>query len=367
MSTPKHQLVLTRPGFAGLLVQEFQDLWQLLGKPAGTAAVAFDEHEVLPALDATVFGRQYLPRATCLQIESIEQVVGVIVKRLETLSNRANRHAAKWTLHSFAQDDDPALQLASKIEKALLASVRQRLPRLFQRYITPAQAQSEFVGSPGSSGMLVQIYLPSLTELWFSAAGAGTGPSIFIAGNQRMRHFPGAPSRSSSKLEEAFVVLGRPPQAGEIAVDLGAAPGGWTFTLVRHGATVTAVDHGALMLPKDKKFNERVTHLLANGLTYKPSLAVDWVTCDMLVGPRETLRVLERWLEDGLARNFVFNVKLPQAQPWPVIKEALSLLSRYPWAVMKAKHLYHDRQEITLMGCVLGNSTEATSEEKSKH
>jgi 23S rRNA C2498 (ribose-2'-O)-methylase RlmM len=72
-------------------------------------------------------------------------------------------------------------------------------------------------------------------------------------------------------------------------------------------------------------------------------------------------------LEDGLARNFVFNVKLPQAQPWPVIKEALSLLSRYPWAVMKAKHLYHDRQEITLMGCVLGNSTEATSEEKSKH
>ena len=363
MSTQKYQLVLTRPGFADLLVQEFQDRWQLLGKAVGAAAVVLDEHVVLPALDATIFGRQYLPRATCLTIESIEQVVGLIVKRLETLSNRANRHAAKWTLHSFALDDDPAIQLAIQIEKALLAAVRQRLPRLFQRFIPSAQVQGEFAGS---SGMLVQIYLPSLKEIWFSAAGLDSGPSKFIAGNQRMRHFPGAPSRSSSKLEEAFVVLGRSPQTGEIAVDLGAAPGGWTFTLVRHGAAVTAVDHGALMLPQDKKFKERVTHLLANGLTYKPHLAVDWVTCDMLVGSLETLRVLERWLEDGLAKNFVFNVKLPQAQPWPVIKDALALLSRYPWAVMKAKHLYHDRQEITLMGCVLSASEAASSQETSK-
>jgi 23S rRNA (cytidine2498-2'-O)-methyltransferase len=120
--------------------------------------------------------------------------------------------------------------------------------------------------------------------------------------------------------------------------------------MVRHGASVTAIDHGALKLPADKKFSERVTHLKENGLTYRPISPVDWVVCDMLVGSRETLAVLDRWLSQGLAKNFVFNVKLPQAKPWPVIRDALDLLARYPWAVMRAKHLFHDRQEITLMG-----------------
>ncbi|MEN9833870.1 MAG: hypothetical protein RL011_63 [Pseudomonadota bacterium] len=354
MTAGRFQVVLVRPGFAELAVEEFLDRWQLQGRVVGPAAVAFDENAQLPKLSSSVFARQLLPRATQFEIseqQPIEAIVKATLKRLEVLSKRANRHTSPWTLHAFAQDDDPATAIANQIEKSLLQAVKQRLPRLYERYIPAAQAQAPgFTDSEKDNLLLVQIYVSTVTDIWFSTASLGEGPSRFVAGNQRMRHFPGAPSRSSSKLEEALVLLGRAPKSGETAIDLGAAPGGWTFTMVRHGASVTAIDHGALKLPADKKFSERVTHLKENGLTYRPISPVDWVVCDMLVGSRETLAVLDRWLSQGLAKNFVFNVKLPQAKPWPVIRDALDLLARYPWAVMRAKHLFHDRQEITLMG-----------------
>ncbi|MGQ0594230.1 MAG: 23S rRNA (cytidine(2498)-2'-O)-methyltransferase RlmM, partial [Gammaproteobacteria bacterium] len=52
------------------------------------------------------------------------------------------------------------------------------------------------------------------------------------------------------KLEEALVTLlgpqerGECPRAGMRAVDLGAAPGGWSWLLGRMGLWVAAVDNG---------------------------------------------------------------------------------------------------------------------------
>jgi len=362
MPANKFQLVLTRPGFAEIAVEEFRDRLNLQGHVVGPAAVAFDENIQLPKLSASVFARQLMPRAVHFAVSSpskvddmLHGIISAIVKRLEVLSKRANRQAMPWTLHAFALDDDPATALALRIEKLLLAALKTRLPRLYARYIpelpvVDTQDLGDGASSMINNTLLVQVYVATVNDVWFSTASLGEGPSRFIGGNQRMRHFPGAPSRSSSKLEEALLLLGHAPKSGDTAIDLGAAPGGWTFTLVRHGASVTAIDHGALKLPNNKKFTELVTHLKENGLTYRPHAPVDWVVCDMLVGSRETLAVLERWLSQGWAKNFVFNVKLPQAKPWPAIREALDLLARYPWAIMQAKHLFHDRQEITLMG-----------------
>ena len=56
----------------------------------------------------------------------------------------------------------------------------------------------------------------------------------------------GPPSRAYLKLWEAFVRHGRAPQPGELCVDLGASPGGWTWLAASHGARVIAVDKAPL-------------------------------------------------------------------------------------------------------------------------
>jgi 23S rRNA (cytidine2498-2'-O)-methyltransferase len=167
-----------------------------------------------------------------------------------------------------------------------------------------------------------------------------------------MKEVKGAPSRSARKLEEAFGVLGRSPTKGESAVDLGAAPGGWSLCLAKRGANVTAVDHASLDLKGVGKLPGTITHLEENGLKFLPPAPVDWLCCDMVLPARETLNVLKRWLDANLMHAFVVNVKLPRQKSWGQVSATLEFLEPYrsKWKTLRVRHLYHDRHEITLMG-----------------
>jgi len=76
--------------------------------------------------------------------------------------------------------------------------------------------------------------------------------SSSLNGIHRVSMAHDAPSRSYLKLAEAFeVFLDKEEQAqwlkpGMTAIDLGAAPGGWTWQLVQRGLKVVAVDNGRL-------------------------------------------------------------------------------------------------------------------------
>ncbi len=169
-----------------------------------------------------------------------------------------------------------------------------------------------------------------------------------------MKRFHGAPSRSASKLSEALLCLGKTPQLGEKAVDLGAAPGGWSMVLAFHGADVVAVDHGKLEIDPKAKLAGTITHLEDNGLKFLPAKPVDWMTCDMVMKGTQTLSVLKAWLDGHHMKNFVVNVKLPHSDSWEASREALEFCESYRqskvWKKFFAKHLYHDRHELTLMG-----------------
>ena len=68
----------------------------------------------------------------------------------------------------------------------------------------------------------------------FDRAFAST--EAFFNGQRRMADDPLAPSRSYLKAEEAYLILGQEPAAGETVADLGAAPGGWSYSAARRGA-----------------------------------------------------------------------------------------------------------------------------------
>ena len=70
---------------------------------------------------------------------------------------------------------------------------------------------------------------------------------------------------------------------GMSAVDLGAAPGGWTWQLVRRSIRVTAIDNG----PMDRALMDSgvVTHLREDGFRYRPKKPVDWLVCEKVCIP----------------------------------------------------------------------------------
>ncbi len=355
----KMHLVLCRPGFAGTLASELQDRWGITGEVVHKAAVSVPDAVKLPALGETVFARQYLPLAMRHVGEDASGVVDMVMARLAVLAKRDNYKPGRWTMHAFAIDDDPAIARGAKLEQAVMVAMRANMQSMARRHVAP----EVFAQGAGEAGdMLIQIFVAGPDEAWVSIAPRTAGMAPYVGGIQRMRATPGAPSRSSSKLTEALEVLrviGVEPKAGETAVDLGAAPGGWTLVMMRHGVDVTAVDHAELDLPKVSVGH--VIHVKENGLKFRPNEMVDWLCCDMVMGARQTLEVLEAWLSEGLMRNFVVNIKLPQAaeNSWPAVKEALELFEvhRPRWQVLRARHLFHDRNEVTLIGAMGAIST----------
>lgn len=193
---------------------------------------------------------------------------------------------------------------------------------------------------------LVQLAVTASCGVYVGVTPVGLAASTWPGGRARMRVSAAAPSRASMKLEEAFAWLGFGPEANDQCVDLGAAPGGWTWVLLERGAHVVAVDRANMKAELMR--NKRMKHLRDNAFEYAPPRPVDWLVCDVVCKPQEIAQVLARWGKRGHARYLVSNVKLPMKQRVPVVAEVVALLAKSGWKHIRTRQLYHDRDEITL-------------------
>jgi 23S rRNA (cytidine2498-2'-O)-methyltransferase len=172
-------------------------------------------------------------------------------------------------------------------------------------------------------------------------------------GQRRMADDDLAPSRSYLKVEEAYHLLGREPQAGESVVDLGAAPGGWSYSAAKRGARVIAIDNGPLK--GGALDNPQIEHRREDAFGFKApdGTRYDWLFCDMVEEPHNVLRnIVEPWLERGWCRRFVINLKFGRVDPLAFVRELRTpgspLIRHVP--DLRIRHLYHDREEFTLVG-----------------
>lgn len=185
-------------------------------------------------------------------------------------------------------------------------------------------------------------------------------------GIMRLKFPKAAPSRSTLKLEEAWHWFipqkdwHRYVSSGKRAVDLGAAPGGWTWQLVNQNMFVTAIDNGPMS--PELMDSGQVTHLTEDAFTYQPAKRFDWMVCDIVDKPARVTQLMTEWLVQDWCRETIFNLKLPMKQRYIEVKQCLQQLQislseagiEYHIA---AKHLYHDREEITVHVRVL-NATD---------
>jgi 23S rRNA (cytidine2498-2'-O)-methyltransferase len=171
-------------------------------------------------------------------------------------------------------------------------------------------------------------------------------PTLAPGGRVRAAMPKDAPSRAGRKLEEALAWVGRGPEAGDVCVDLGAAPGGWTAVILQKRAQVIAVDP-ALLAPAFKG-RKGLVHVKASAFEFAPNEAVDWLFCDMAWRPLEVAQLLAKWGRKKWAHALVANVKLPMKQRIEHVDKVLETVIGGGWQNVRARHLYHDREEVTL-------------------
>jgi 23S rRNA (cytidine2498-2'-O)-methyltransferase len=218
---------------------------------------------------------------------------------------------------------------------ALLEQKLARISRLARRAL-PA-------GIGSARGLFV--WFSDFGRLWISR-------SAFVNGPRRMADDPSAPSRSYLKVEEAYSLVGCEPVAGETVADLGAAPGGWSYSAARRGARVVAVDNGPLKKGALGHPNIMHRHIDAFHFSPSPGEAFDWLFCDLVEEPHHVLDGLIRpWLQNRWCRKFIVNLKFGRADPLRLLAEARGADSPLALAgSVRIRQLFHDREEFTAAG-----------------
>ncbi|HUP72982.1 MAG TPA: SAM-dependent methyltransferase [Acidimicrobiales bacterium] len=177
-------------------------------------------------------------------------------------------------------------------------------------------------------------------------------PDLLLASTRCSSPFPngeprfvedrdGPPSRAYLKLWEALVRLDRWPSAGDVCLDLGASPGGWTWLLAQCGARVIAVDKA----PLDPRVSglANVEWRTDSAFALEPSAFdhLDWLCSDVIGYPRRLLSLVDRWQQSDRVRNMVVTVKF-QGETDHGLARAFAAL---PGA--RLFHLHNNRHELT--------------------
>jgi 23S rRNA (cytidine2498-2'-O)-methyltransferase len=151
----------------------------------------------------------------------------------------------------------------------------------------------------------------------------------------------GPPSRAYLKLWEALTRLGRHPGPGETCLDLGAAPGGWSWVMAKLGARVVAVDKAPLDPAVAALPGVTMRAESAFGLDPRSEARVDWLFSDVICYPSRLLALVQRWIAADAARNYVCTLKF-QGETDHATAEAFAAI---PGAVLF--HGAHNKHELT--------------------
>ena len=259
-----------------------------------------------------------------------------LVASIERLADHAP-FCALWLEYPDTNDGKSLSTLAHRLDARLKAALREKAwlierPRGTRLHVIWVDGATAYVGVSDSA--------------WGSP---------WPAGIPRLKLPRDAPSRSTLKLGEAIAVFLGPHEtellrAGMRAVDLGAAPGGWTWQLAHRGLRVDAVDNGPLK--GNVALNPRVRHIRADGFTFRPRTSVDWLVCDIVEQPIRVARLVADWVAGGLAARAIFNLKLPMKKRYEEVSRCRraieEILDRARTHLgLRFKQLYHDREEVT--------------------
>jgi 23S rRNA (cytidine2498-2'-O)-methyltransferase len=298
-----HHLFLTEEGSTVLLAAELEAIGAHVitqGEQWLTTGLTLTEG-VSPLL---AFGRQCMPHAT----EVTEAAISGWARRITDAAITHLPHTQPWRLMitpAYGQGvaGQQRCKLIGEAVREQLQKKRRSLVKSWQDSTMPFTADCS----------AIQVVLLSREQGYLSIAPA---PLPFAqrqivwpqsAGLVPVAADKAAPSRAFAKLVEAEIRMGQRILPGHSVVDLGAAPGSWSYVALQRGARVTAVDRSPLR--DDLMAQRTLSFVQGDAFRYRPERAVDWLICDVIAEPDKLSDLLIAWLKEGLCLRFVFTIK----------------------------------------------------------
>lgn len=202
-----------------------------------------------------------------------------------------------------------------------------------------------FVSDRAAPDAIVSVMLGE--EVFFGISSPDDNLSSWPGGMRRFARNDSTASRAEFKLLEALELSGRDIPQGGRALDLGAAPGGWTRVLAEKGLSVVAVDP-ANLAPEVLAL-KAVTHFKGTSQQYltEPRGSFDVIVNDMKLDVDESARVMAdcagNLSENGIG---IMTFKLRPKKWTAQINAGLSVL-RKRYRVVALRQLFHNRSEVT--------------------
>lgn len=149
------------------------------------------------------------------------------------------------------------------------------------------------------------------------------------------------PSRAYLKLYEALMHAGKTPQKGNKCLEIGAAPGSWSYVLASLDTELKSCDRSSL----DESLNRfpNLTFVKGDAFKLTPEVIgpIDWLFSDLICYPDKLYEYISLWLESGMCKNFICTLKF---------QEGVSISSIEKFAQIKDSkvlHLFHNKHELT--------------------
>jgi 23S rRNA (cytidine2498-2'-O)-methyltransferase len=158
-----------------------------------------------------------------------------------------------------------------------------------------------------------------------------------------------APSRAYAKIEEAIAWARLPVVAGQVALEIGAAPGGAVLALARRGLTVWGVDTGNLaphvaQHPNVHHLAKKVGALRWEELPER----VDWLLVDVNLAPQVAVHEVAR-LMPRLKTHLIGAVITLKLNDWTFASALPALVERIRGMGLpdvRLRHLPSNRREV---------------------
>ncbi len=327
-------IAVGQKGFEKLLCEELELLRGITKTKVESTAVYFAQGKVTKS----VFAHFFANNTTALESDTVNGIAGEIFDYFINTTKDVKFTDSFPVVFWDSQKENGLARRAKSIKEAFFSILKKRMSRVSKLAVDD---YPEKVGD--YTGLFV--FVDDFNRV-------SVAKNFHYNGQKRMADDPLAPSRSYLKVEEGYRVLGYSPIENSLVVDLGAAPGGWSYSAARRGATVFAIDNGPLK--KGALESEMIIHEKADAFKYKPKEKIDWLFCDLVEQPNHVMQLIKEWLENKRCHSFVINFKFGHVNPVELIRELennqhglVRYTSRHAFV-----HLYHDRDEITFVGSV---------------
>ncbi len=330
-------ILFCQNGFSALLKEELQSVGYANFVSVMDSYIIINTNSY-DRLKNLTFSHGFMP----IECEDTKNGVNSISNRIfdffgESIRDREIKK--EWQLHFFQDSSHSGIgRRIHSVKKHFLEMASKRVSRLSKLAISTYKVDTFY-----DFGLFV--FFKDYETFYMSS-------KCYMGLQKRMADDPLAPSRSYLKVEEAYYSLGYEPQPDDTVVDLGAAPGGWSYSAAKRGARVIAIDNGNLK--GGAKDNPLITHKKEDAFKYnlKKGERVDWLFCDMVEEPKYVLNTVEKWLSNKWCRYFVINLKFGWVDAVLLVNKLKDV--NFPFSRLtknfKVVHLFHDHEEITVVG-----------------